>query len=69
MPIDAEAILSIPLCTRNIPDFWAWSAEKKGGFSVRSAYRLIIHTKIARELWIDEEEGTSATRYDSSSWL
>lgn len=24
LPMDAEAILSIPICTKGIPDFWAW---------------------------------------------
>ena len=34
LPIDAEAILRIPVCTRNIDDFWAWYPEKKGNFTV-----------------------------------
>ena len=32
LPIDAEAILRIPVCTRNIEDFWAWYPEKKEKF-------------------------------------
>ena len=39
---DAAAILNIPLCTRNIEDFWSWVHEKNGAFSVRSAYHMLI---------------------------
>jgi hypothetical protein len=37
---DRRAILQIPL-GRFADDEWAWSREKNGIFSVRSAYRLI----------------------------
>ena len=39
IPLDAEAILQSPLCTRQVDDFWAWAEERKGFFSVRSAYK------------------------------
>lgn len=68
LSIDAEAILRIPLCTRNIPDFWAWSGEKKGQFSVKSAYRMILNTKINRENWIEENEGSSGSEHESNAW-
>lgn len=32
LPFDADAILAIPLFTRNMPDFWAWSGETRGFF-------------------------------------
>lgn len=38
--IDAEAILRIPINTGE--DFWAWQPDKRGQFSVRSAYKLLI---------------------------
>ena len=41
IPIDAEAILAIPLCTRQVEDFWAWSEDRRGIFTVRSAYKTI----------------------------
>ena len=40
-PLDAESVLKIPLCTRQIDDFWAWAWERSGVFSVRSAYRVL----------------------------
>lgn len=46
---DAAAILSIPLCTRIMEDFWSWGFEKNGIFSVRSAYKMLVETKKRRE--------------------
>lgn len=48
LPCDAEAILQIPLSTRNIEDFWSWNFEKNGHFIVRTTYRMIIATKKRR---------------------
>lgn len=42
LPIDAEAVLKLPVCTRNIEDFWAWHPDKKGKFSASSAYKFMI---------------------------
>jgi hypothetical protein len=44
LPMEADIILSIPLCTRWHYDFWAWNFERKGSFTVRSAYRMMIAT-------------------------
>ena len=67
-PFDAEEILKIPLCTRNVIDFWAWHEESKGVFTVRSAYRMILRTKLSREGWIEEEAGTSGNESASNQW-
>ena len=32
LAMDVSIILSIPLCTRNIPNFWSWAFEKKKFF-------------------------------------
>ena len=40
LPQDAEAILSIPISESFARDRMIWAEEKKGHFSVRSAYRL-----------------------------
>ena len=45
---DTGAILSIPLCTRWMDDFWAWNFEKKGISTVRSTYRMLVDTKMQR---------------------
>lgn len=40
IPIDADAILSIPLRLQD-EDRWAWKLEKHGEYSVKSAYRSL----------------------------
>ena len=42
---DSNIILGIPLSTRRMADFWAWSHEKNGAFFVRSTYRMLVDTK------------------------
>lgn len=68
IPIDAEAILQIPLCTRQTDDFWAWSEDRRGVFTVRFAYRMIQNTKFSRESWLYERGGSSHSDVDSNGW-
>lgn len=68
IPIDAEAILQIPLCTRQTEDFWAWSEERTGKFTVRSAYRMIQQTTLSREAWLYEQGGSSHSDANSKGW-
>lgn len=42
LPFERDRVLSIPLSTRRPRDSWYWSLEKKGEYSVRSAYRAIF---------------------------
>lgn len=65
---DAEAILRIPLCTRQVDDFWAWHEETRGGFSVRSAYRMILRLKHAHEAMFDEHGETSYDPSETKKW-
>lgn len=53
LPVDVVAIRSIPICTRQVDDFWSWAHEKNGVFSVRSTYRMVVSTKIRREAWFE----------------
>lgn len=69
LPCDAEAILQIPLSTRNIEDFWSWNFEKNGHFIVRTTYRMIIATKKRREEWLEETAGASNTSSVEQSWV
>lgn len=69
IPIDAEAILKIPLCTRRVDDFWAWSKENRGNFTVRSAYRMIQNTKLTRESWLYQTGGHQAMMRASAGLL
>jgi len=39
--MDAQAVKNIPLGRRQ-DDFWAWSGERQGHYSVRSAYRMLV---------------------------
>lgn len=68
MPMDAQVILGIPLCTRNIPDFWSWHYEKNGLFSVRSAYRMLVATRVRREAWLENTSGSSSMAGEERSW-
>ena len=51
--MDVEMILNIPLSSQRLADVWAWHYEKKGLFSVRSAYRMLVETKKRREDWLE----------------
>ena len=68
IPLDAEAILQSPLCTRQVDDFWAWAEERKGVFSVRSAYWMIQRTKLGREAWMYEQGGSSDSQVAEQGW-
>ncbi|PNT63269.1 hypothetical protein BRADI_4g13587v3 [Brachypodium distachyon] len=58
-PMDVDVIMNIPLGTTTRSDFWAWHFEKTGVFSVRSAYRMLAHTRSRREDWIEHRAGAS----------
>jgi hypothetical protein len=45
LPMDVDAICSIPLSTRRLTDIWAWHYEKNGILMVRSMYQLLVETK------------------------
>lgn len=53
LPMDADLIPGILLPTINMEDFWGWSMEKSGEFTVRSAYRMLVHTKMRRGAWLE----------------
>jgi hypothetical protein len=68
LPVEADITLGIPLCTRRQSDFWAWNFERKGLFSVRSAYRMVISTKISRENYLEGNAGSSSSEFETKSW-
>ena len=68
LPTDAQAIMSIPLCTRHIDDFWSWIHEKNGVFSIRSAYRMLVNTKMGREAWLEGRGNSSDLDRNSKAW-
>jgi ribonuclease HI len=54
IPPEADAILNIPLRRGEGEDFWAWSLEKAGIYSVKSAYRALM----SRNEYLTLDEGT-----------
>ena len=67
-PMDVEAILNIPLSSRVRDDFWSWHYERRGVFTVRSAYRLLASTKQQRTDWLEHNDGHSRFESDRRSW-
>lgn len=67
LPMDVEAILNIPICTRRQDDFWAWHYDKNGLFSVRSAYRMLVNTKERRTAWLVSSAAASKHRGEEKS--
>jgi len=66
---DVESIINIPLSTRRQADFWAWHHEKKGVFSVRSAYRMLVINKHHATSYIENIAGRSDTKAEEKEWL
>jgi hypothetical protein len=67
-PNGHEVIYSIPLCTQRQEDCWAWHYERKGIFSVRSAYWMLIHNREKREAWIENSAGKSSYKSKEKEW-
>lgn len=68
LPIDIQSITNIPLCTMPMADFWAWQFEKKGPFSVRSAYRLLAETKKRGEDLLQGRVSVSNMSQEEKGW-
>ncbi|KAK1678993.1 hypothetical protein QYE76_039841 [Lolium multiflorum] len=62
---DIDEIVKIKTSSRNDCDFIAWHPEKRGSFTVRSAYRLALHASMQRQ-----DRGASSSRPDGArpSW-
>jgi hypothetical protein len=59
IPMDVEAVKTIPISHTMQPDFWAWHYEKNGIFTVRSAYKMIVEIKQRRLDWLEGRTATS----------
>jgi hypothetical protein len=68
LPMDIEVISNIPICTRRQDDFWAWLYEKRGYFSVRSAYRMLVVNKQRNTAYFEGKVGRSDTRAVEKEW-
>lgn len=65
---DIDVILNIPLSTRSQSDFWAWHYDRRGIFSVRSAYRMISGIKFQREDWLENRPSNSNQAAVKNDW-
>jgi hypothetical protein len=68
LPMDVHEIVKIPLSSVSREDRWAWSFERNGYFSVRSAYRMLITTKKKREDWLDQRTSFSNSVDEAKNW-
>jgi hypothetical protein len=68
LPVDAWVILNIPLCTRRQLDYWAWNFDRKGIFSVHSAYHMMINTVVSRENYFDGNTVNSNLEAETKGW-
>ena len=48
--------------------FWAWSETPRGIFTVVSAYRMLVATRLRREAWLENTSGTSNATMEERSW-
>jgi hypothetical protein len=65
--MDVSVILSIPLCARR-PDFWELNYDPNCIFSVQSAYRMMMNTRINRENYFESNAGTSNSVAAEKGW-
>jgi hypothetical protein len=68
LPIDSEIITSIPLCTRRVEDFWSWHYDRRGIFSVQTAYRMLAEVYRRRSAWLDEKASSSNREREEKEW-
>ena len=68
-PMDVEIIQRIPLSSRQQADCWAWPYDRRGLFSVRSAYKMRVCTRERRIAWLYCTKGKSDTKSDGTSIL
>lgn len=60
--------MNIPLSSRVQGDFLAWHYDKRGVFSVRSAYRMITGIKSQREDWLENRPSHSNRAGEKKGW-
>jgi hypothetical protein len=68
LPMDVQIICNIPISTRKQANFWAWHYDKKGTFSVRSAYRMLSCIKDRREAWLEGNATSSNQKGLQKNW-
>jgi hypothetical protein len=66
--MDWEIIEGIPLSTMLQEDFWAWHYEKSGVFTVRSAYRMLVRTRVTNLAWEEDRPSNSEAGSQEKEW-
>ena len=66
IPPEADAILNIPLRREGGDDFWAWSLEKTGIYTVKSAYRALLSRN--EQVALDEGQITETSSAEKQLW-
>jgi hypothetical protein len=67
-PLNVDLILQIPLSNMRQEDTWVWHYDRRGLFSVRSAYRMLIETRDRREAWLDHRATCSNGSQIQKEW-
>jgi hypothetical protein len=68
VPVDREVINNIALSTKRQHDFWAWHNKRRGVFSVRSAYRMLVNTRGHATVWLEGRAGKSDRETEEKEW-
>ena len=66
--MDIEASQKIPISFIRQPDLWAWHYDKRGLFTVKSAYRMILDTKRRREIFLERRSEQSNYLQEEKGW-
>jgi hypothetical protein len=64
--IEADAILNIPLRRQGGEDFWAWSLEKMGVYTIKFAYRALMSRN--EQAALDEGAMTESSNSEKQLW-
>ena len=68
LPMDADIILKIPLCTRRVDVFWACGEDGRGIFSVKSIYKFLLTMKLQNEALLQPVGGHSNAVMEERAW-
>jgi hypothetical protein len=70
IPPEADAILNIPLRRGGGDDFWAWSLEKAGNYTIKTVYRALMSRNeySALDEWTITETSITEKQMWSALW-
>jgi hypothetical protein len=68
LPMDVEVAMRIPLSGHRHDDFWSWHYDRRGAFTVRTAYKMLVATKEKREAWLENRASSSNGEIVEKQW-